>query len=97
MLWGGGGGGGGPNKKMGVNQWEWDTCPILEHFRNIKLIGETLFPWVWPDREKMEKKRKREKRKRKKMGKKNRSLLGLVPHHFASNIARFVANEQKEK
>ena len=31
MLWGGGGGGGGggPNKKMGVNQWDWDTCPIL--------------------------------------------------------------------
>ena len=32
--------------------------PILEHFRNIKLIGETLFPWVWPDKGKMEEKGK---------------------------------------
>ena len=56
---------GGPNKKMGVNQWEWDTCPILEHFRNIKLIRETLFPWVWPDRGKREEKGKTKKIKEK--------------------------------
>ena len=55
--------GGGPNKKMGVNQWEWDTCPILEYFRNIKLIGETLFPWAWPDRGKNGGKRKKRKEK----------------------------------
>ena len=82
---------------MGVNQWEWDTCPILEHFRNIKLIEETLFPWVWPDRGKIEEKGKREKRKRKKREKKNQSLLGLVRHHFASNIPRFVAKQQEKK
>ena len=45
----------------------------------------------------MEENGKGEKRKRKKMGKKNQSLIGLVPHHFASNIPRFVANEQQEK
>ena len=35
------------------------------------------------------------KKKRKKRGKKNQSLLRLVPHHFASNIQRFVAKEQE--
>ena len=45
----------------------------------------------------MEEKEKREKRKMKKRGKKNWSLLGLVPHHFASNIPRFVTKEQEEK
>ena len=74
-----------PNKKMGVNTWEWDTCPIQEHFKNIKLIGETLFPWVWPDRE--------TKRKKKEKGEEKWYLLGLVPYHFASNIPRFVAKE----
>ena len=57
-----------PNKIMGVNQWEWDTCPILEHFRNIMLIGETLFPWVWPNRGKNRGKRKMRKEKEEEKG-----------------------------
>ena len=41
---------------------------MLKHFKNIKLIGETLFPWVWLDRGKMEengKKKEEEKGKEK--------------------------------
>ena len=44
----------------------------------------------------MEEKGKREKRKRKKGEKKNRSLLGLVPHYFSSNNPIFVAMEQEK-
>ena len=75
---------------MGVNPWEWDTCPIQEHFKNIKLIGETLFPWVWPDREK--------KRKKKEKGEQKWYLLGLVPHHFAPKVcSKGVRGEVKKE
>ena len=78
------GGGGRPNKKMGVNQWEWDTCPILEHFRNIKLIGDTLFLWVWPDREKKGGKKKKRKEKEEENGEEKPVLarVGSSPFCF---------------
>ena len=74
MLWGGGER---PNKKMGVNQWEWDTCPILEHFINIKLIVENLFPWVWPNRGKNGGKRKKRKEEEEEKGE-EKSVIARV-------------------
>ena len=69
---------------MGVNQWEWDTFPILEHFRNIKLIGETLFPWVWPNMGENRGKRKNRKEKKEEKGEEKPVLakVGSSPFCF---------------